>query len=761
MGTYFRNSYNNIPRIKFSIIVPIYNVEKYLPQCLDSILSQSLKDFEVICVDDGSTDNSLLILQSFAEKDFRVNIISQRNQGVGIARNNALKEVKGKYLLFVDPDDLIDTNALELLWNKLEATEASVLQFDYAIFKDGSLKQKNIYSYKIAKKFGYDLKEKGYFNWEVFKKRLFRQLGLAVWNRVYLTDFVKENNIKFASSRIGEDHIFTIKAVILAPKIFYLNKCLYHYRKRKASATNMASDANFSAFENVQLVEKFLKEKELFECLKEEFKEYKIENLAHHFCCVPQDKIQIYIDLCKKILSQDEFAQFQKLACNVELSTKEKIFSLKNSKLNGIKYKVLTILGYSMKLGNNPSKCDYSSNKNIKNRRKNISFIGLPIYSIEDFGKVRIQKFFGGIFLSEKYRSDSKECKIFKLLYIPFLKRVVENDVCKYYSMEILLCQKHLAQRFFEKYLKNVKSNYDAVYILHANSGEIFLFFAYLLKLHLKKNKIKNPLFVITKKYHIDILKMYYPEANYLFIANLKLKTQSNVWKTPDYRCYILFPGAYFNKIEKDIKNYEIGKVHYFNRMLEDLNISKEDLQEIQTVHLKNPVEKIQTIANKTRLNVDKFVIVAPEAITCEGLSKAFWGKLVGRLRDKNFDIFLNITNPKNIIENTKYCELSFEELYILGEKAQGIISLRSGLSEFLLPTKVPNIAIYSKFKNRGEENTFSVEKGIESFSMHKLPFVNKEKIYEINAELYKKGDELVDKVIDILEKAIVFKEEK
>ena len=109
MGSDFRKKYENL-NIKFSIIIPVYNVEKFLRESLDSIVAQTFKDFEVICVNDGSTDNSLEILKEYANNDSRIKVISQENQGQGVARNNAIDIAQGKYLLFVDPDDFIESN---------------------------------------------------------------------------------------------------------------------------------------------------------------------------------------------------------------------------------------------------------------------------------------------------------------------------------------------------------------------------------------------------------------------------------------------------------------------------------------------------------------------------------------------------------------------------------------------------------------------------------------------------------------------------
>ena len=113
--------------IKFSIIVPVYNVELFLRECLDSIENQTFKGFEVICINDGSTDGSLSILQEYAAKDSRFKVISQENQGQGVARNNGIDIAQGEYLLFIDPDDFIEPNMLEIIYKKFQQTDAEIV----------------------------------------------------------------------------------------------------------------------------------------------------------------------------------------------------------------------------------------------------------------------------------------------------------------------------------------------------------------------------------------------------------------------------------------------------------------------------------------------------------------------------------------------------------------------------------------------------------------------------------------------------------
>ena len=113
-------------KTKISVIVPVYNGEEFLSQCLDSILAQTLQDIEILCVNDGSTDNSLKILKGYAKKDKRIQIINQKNQGLSASRNNAMKIAKGEYLSFVDADDYINKQFLEELYNSAIKENADI-----------------------------------------------------------------------------------------------------------------------------------------------------------------------------------------------------------------------------------------------------------------------------------------------------------------------------------------------------------------------------------------------------------------------------------------------------------------------------------------------------------------------------------------------------------------------------------------------------------------------------------------------------------
>lgn len=213
---------------KLSIIVPVYNVEKYLPKCLESLIKQTLKDIEIICVNDGSMDNSLAILKEFASKDSRIRIINNQHQGVAKTRNTGIEQSTGEYIGFVDSDDYIDIDFFEKLYNS--ATKSNS---DIAIAS--ILKHKkffNIYNAKYTKKeTAITIQDKIKLCGD--KKHFF----FYAWNKIYHSGFIKENNIKFSEGQIYEDVMFAIKALYYSNKIISVYGTKYHYIEHENSLT--------------------------------------------------------------------------------------------------------------------------------------------------------------------------------------------------------------------------------------------------------------------------------------------------------------------------------------------------------------------------------------------------------------------------------------------------------------------------------------------------------------------------------------------
>ena len=223
--------------MKFSIIIPVYNASKYLEQCLTSIVNQKINNFEVICINDGSTDNSLDILENFRKKYNFFKIITQNNMGQGIARNIGIKNAKGEYICFIDPDDYISPNYISSLTDFCSHNSPEVLQFNFKyIFEDNP--DKIVYYNKseiIENYSNIELNDKLFYNYKDLTKNNILHIMHNAWGGIYKKEFLEKNNIVFGKYRFLEDNIFCNKILIYAEKIFYIDKYIYYYRIRKDS----------------------------------------------------------------------------------------------------------------------------------------------------------------------------------------------------------------------------------------------------------------------------------------------------------------------------------------------------------------------------------------------------------------------------------------------------------------------------------------------------------------------------------------------
>ena len=217
--------------VKISVIIPVYNSEKYLERCLNSVLSQTFQEFEAICINDGSTDTSLKILENYQNKDSRIKIINIENSGVSIARNIGLKKAVGKYISFVDSDDYIDNNFLEKLYIEIDKNKAQVASA--SIIRESDKKQSKLIEY-VKNEITENSKDNLIKN--QCRKYCF------IWNKLYLASFLKENNLYFKDDFIYEDVFFTSSLLEIARKIVYVSNTYYHYWKNPDSLIKKSTD---------------------------------------------------------------------------------------------------------------------------------------------------------------------------------------------------------------------------------------------------------------------------------------------------------------------------------------------------------------------------------------------------------------------------------------------------------------------------------------------------------------------------------------
>lgn len=204
-----------------SIIIPVHNSQMYLKECIDSVVSQTLKGIEIICVNDGSTDDSLSILNKYANQYDNIIILSQENQGTGIARNNGIRRAQGKYLIFMDSDDFYPTSdCLEALYNVAEDKNVSIC---------GGIIVGESYGEKRLKKAGGGEKAVNFSQIGLLKTSEYPTMHGHV-SYLFRTDLIKKNNIYYSPYRRFEDPPFMLKAIICAGERYGIDKVVYNYR---------------------------------------------------------------------------------------------------------------------------------------------------------------------------------------------------------------------------------------------------------------------------------------------------------------------------------------------------------------------------------------------------------------------------------------------------------------------------------------------------------------------------------------------------
>lgn len=218
-----------ISDMRFSIIIPVYNVEPYLRQCLDSVLGQTFGDWEAVCVNDGSTDGSAAILEEYAVRDSRIKVITQVNGGLSAARNTGLRESKGEYVLFLDSDDWLEFNALQLIADSI--TDEDLFCFSGRRF----FEETNCFH--PADKLMEKIYQSGmdYYNENALLPRDFAFVCVVL--RAYKRVFLLENHLRFKEGIYHEDNLYTPIACYYAKKVKVVNACLYNYRIRSNSIT--------------------------------------------------------------------------------------------------------------------------------------------------------------------------------------------------------------------------------------------------------------------------------------------------------------------------------------------------------------------------------------------------------------------------------------------------------------------------------------------------------------------------------------------
>lgn len=221
-----------------SIIIPVYNMEKHLARCLDSVINQTYKNIEIILVNDGSKDNSLKICREYQYKDNRIKIVDKVNEGVSVARNYGLEAATGDYIGFIDPDDWIEPNMYESMLETIKNNNCNIAFCNY--FKDNKFNSSpKTFKFKKDVLGKLDIIDELIGNMigiEDIIPRYYNVMG-CVWRCLYKRDFIEKYQVRFKPGiTIMEDLLFTIEALIYCDKVCINHKALYHYMQNKASS---------------------------------------------------------------------------------------------------------------------------------------------------------------------------------------------------------------------------------------------------------------------------------------------------------------------------------------------------------------------------------------------------------------------------------------------------------------------------------------------------------------------------------------------
>lgn len=347
-----------------SIIVPIYNTEKYLVRCLDSLINQTYKNIEILCINDGSTDNSLNILNEYATKDKRIIVINQTNSGAATARNNGLDNATGQFLMFCDSDDYYEPDMCQKMINAILSYNVDLVMCDCKYIKEEyfttTRTQKDI-KYHNLKLIGFHSINKN--NYDI--------INVILWNKIFKTSLVEKYHISFPDVYEHDDASFILKYLAISSSYYGLNEILYNYNISNPNSLmenlyrkNNQNHFDFLyAYNDVTLF--MLKTPIIPKEITKKYKEIYINIIKYWGSFLDNsNKIQMFqilqkqllnitffddITLIKAIKNGDTKLALKLLKIKPKYSFIEKIFSLKNDN----NHKVICILGFKIKIKRN------------------------------------------------------------------------------------------------------------------------------------------------------------------------------------------------------------------------------------------------------------------------------------------------------------------------------------------------------------------------------------------------------------------------
>ncbi len=308
---------------KISIIVPVYNAEEYLKQCLDSIVNQTYKNIEIICINDASTDNSLSILKEYEKNDSRIKVLSGEHIGAGKARNLGIEKSTGDYLLFLDCDDFFELNMIEEMLNKITIENSDIVVCNSYVFDNqNNTDTLNDNNYKHVKK--------SPINPQDYPQDLFTFIDGCAWNKIFKASIVKENAILFEDLTSCNDITFTDTMLALANSISLLKQAYVHYRtNQKNNISANRGDKAVNGIYAINALENNLKKHNLWNIFSKTFYHKAKGVFLNELLYCNEEQRRLLIDCANKNLPKELFEVFiSALNHNKKNTKKIKLFGI-------------------------------------------------------------------------------------------------------------------------------------------------------------------------------------------------------------------------------------------------------------------------------------------------------------------------------------------------------------------------------------------------------------------------------------------------
>ncbi len=351
--------------IKVSVIVPVYNVKKYLAKCLDSIIAQTLKDIEIICVNDGSSDGSDNVLEEYKKKDARIQVVNRKNGGLSAARNTGMPYAKGKYIGFVDSDDYIEPTMYELMYYNAEHFQSQMVICAAHKIDDTTGIVFDDDPYYTLGYFPKELDNRAFTH--VDTKDFFQDLCVMAWNKLYLRSFLEEKNAKFPDGYIFEDGPFFTDIYFDMDRVTIVRDFLYYYRVNRANSIVCKGDKDFTdIFYVVNKMLNNLRKTPYFDEVKAYFLRKKFKDMRYRYQVIQGRYKKMYYDqwrefwlnIDKETLEDDKFKEkYPYTYRNIKLVRDNDYFHYrKEFVIERCKHKIMEILHmnpkvYTFKIG--------------------------------------------------------------------------------------------------------------------------------------------------------------------------------------------------------------------------------------------------------------------------------------------------------------------------------------------------------------------------------------------------------------------------